>query len=73
MLRLSFLLAIWLCPVVLFAPPIPPGPGGGGPGATIDSGLILLLMAGALYGIRQIYKSKSLQKKSFKKTELINN
>lgn len=43
-----------LLPTVMFAPPIPPGPGGSTPVAPIDAGVGFLLVAGAAYGMRLI-------------------
>lgn len=47
-----------LLPTIMFAPPIPPGPGGSTPAAPIDAGLGFLLVAGAAYGIQKVAKRK---------------
>lgn len=41
-----------LLPAVMFAPPLPPNPGGTSPSTPIDGGLIFLLVAGVSYGIK---------------------
>lgn len=49
---------ILLVPTVMFAPPIPPGPGGTTPAAPIDAGIGFLIIAGASYGMHKIASRK---------------
>lgn len=42
-----------LLPAVMYAPPIPPGPGSTTP-SPIDGGLVFLLIAGVTYGIKRL-------------------
>ena len=69
--KISFFVALMLSLIVIAQPsradgPPPPPPGGGhggggnappGGGAPIDGGLSFLLLAGAAYGARKLYKA----------------
>lgn len=54
----QFLMFI-LAPTIMFAPPIPPNPGGSGPITPIDGGLGFLLIAGASYGIKRLLDTRN--------------
>ena len=47
-----------LLPTIMFAPPIPPNPGGSTPVSPIDNGILLLLIAGVTYGIMRVIKAR---------------
>jgi len=47
-----------LLPAVMFAPPLPPNPGGTTPSTPIDAGLGFLLVAGASYGIKLVMDAR---------------
>lgn len=52
-------LAIYiLLPAIMFAPPLPPNPGGSTPSTPIDAGLGFLLVAGASYGIKRVMDAR---------------
>ncbi len=52
-------LAIYiLLPAIMFAPPVPPGPGNTSPVTPIDAGLGFLLIAGASYGVKRVMDSR---------------
>ena len=53
------LVAFILLPTIMFAPPIPPGPGGSTPITPIDNGIIFLLIAGLSLGMYSLVKMKS--------------
>ena len=50
--------AFVLLPTIMFAPPIPPGPGASTPAAPIDNGIILLLTIGMTFGAYKLIKMK---------------
>ena len=50
--------AFVLLPTIMFAPPIPPGPGGSTPAAPIDNGIIMLLIIGMSFGVFKLIKMK---------------
>ena len=56
------LVAFILLPNIMFAPPIPPGPGGSTPITPIDNGIIILLVAGLSLGMYSLHKMKSTKK-----------
>ncbi len=47
-----------LLPTIMFAPPIPPNPGGSTPVTPIDNGILLLLIAGLTYGVMRVIKAR---------------
>jgi hypothetical protein len=47
-----------LLPTIMFAPPIPPNPGGSTPVTPIDNGILLLLIAGLSYGVIRVLKTR---------------
>lgn len=53
LLNIAQLVMLLLIPAIMFAPPLPPGPGNTVP-VPIDSGLYFLLIAGVIFGIKQI-------------------
>jgi len=57
-LTATFLLAFILLPTIMFAPPIPPGPGGSTPITPIDSGIWFLVLAGVSYGVYRFLNFK---------------
>ena len=51
-----------LIPTIMFAPPIPPAPGGSVPATTpIDGGIYFLLIAGISFGVYQIIQLRKKQ------------
>ena len=52
-------LAIYIfLPAIMFAPPLPPNPGGTTPSTPIDAGLGFLIVAGASYGIKRVMDAR---------------
>ena len=54
LIRAVYVIIFILLPTVMFAPPIPPSPGGSSPVTPIDGGVIFLFIAGISFGIYQI-------------------
>ena len=54
-------IAFTLLPTIMFAPPIPPNPGGSTPVTPIDGGIIFLFIAGISFGIYQILQLRKKQ------------
>tara|TARA_R110002050_G_scaffold204327_2_gene339732 strand:+ start:38458 stop:38670 length:213 start_codon:yes stop_codon:yes gene_type:complete len=52
------LLVFILLPSIMFAPPIPPNPGGSTPVTPIDTGVLFLLVVGLFYGIFRLINAK---------------
>lgn len=62
---LFLLLVFFVCDAVLAAPAPPPAGGAAGgpvcwppPCVPVDNGLVLLMLAGALYGLKKIYDAR---------------
>ncbi|MGK0285126.1 MAG: hypothetical protein ACI9GM_000157 [Salibacteraceae bacterium] len=47
-----------LLPTIMYAPPIPPNPGGTSPVTPIDGGVLFLFIAGISFGVFQIIQLK---------------
>lgn len=57
-LRVTQIVVFLLIPTIMFAPPIPPPPGGSTPITPIDGGLVFLLIAGVTLGVITLIKSR---------------
>ncbi len=59
--KAAYVIMFTLLPTVMFAPPIPPNPGGSTPVTPIDGGIIFLFIAGITFGVYQIVQLRKKQ------------
>jgi len=53
LLNIAQLVMFLLVPAIMFAPPLPPGPGNTTP-VSVDNGIYFLIIAGVMFGVKKI-------------------